>query len=240
MSHSSRASILLIEDEPVTAELVREGLEADGYQVRHAATGGAGLAVFDSLQPDLVLLDLMLPDIDGLVVCTNLRAASDVPIIICSGTHRRWETVLGLKLGADDFVLKPFDPDELEARVEVVLRRRRVRHLNRRPTSSEVRVGHLQVDRRMRRITLDGQSLRLSSVEFDLLWALATRPNDTVSREELARAAWGDKNERGERTVEGRIRRLRAKLAAAGEAPAIVAVRGFGYRLIDNSMRATG
>ena len=233
-----RASILVVEDEPLTAELVGEALTKLGYEVSWAATGAAALKVVGEAAPDLVLLDLMLPDVDGLVLCAMLRGLTDAPIIIDSGTGRRWESVLGLKLGADDFVAKPFDLDELEARVEAALRRVRARQPAKAPQRRpEMRLGALTVDRRLRRITLGDQALRLSSVEFDLLSTLMSQPNQTVSRAQLALAAWGGKNQDGERSVEGRIRRLRSKLGRGTSVLGlkIVAVRGSGYKLVERA-----
>jgi two-component system, OmpR family, response regulator RegX3 len=231
-----RASILLVEDEPVTAELVGEALRGRGYETRWVGTGAEALSAVGHVAPDLVLVDLMLPDMDGLVLCANLRHLTDAPIIIGSGTQRQWEAVVGLKLGADDFVPKPFDLDELEARVEAALRRQRRRaQAPPPPPRPQTRLGALKVDRRSRRITVDDQALRLSAVEFELLSVLISRPNETVSRAQLARAAWGAKYQHGERSVEGRIRRLRTKLGGAPSdlGLAIVAVRGSGYKLVE-------
>jgi DNA-binding response OmpR family regulator len=214
-----------------------------GYAVQQAASGTEALEAVQRAAPEVVLLDLILPDMDGLLLCANLRATTRVPIIVCSGTPRHSERVLALKLGADAFLTKPLDLDELEARIQVLVRRRRAATTEPETSVSkrEVRLGALTLDRRLRRITLGERPLRLSSVEFDMLAALASRPNETISREQLAQAAWGGKNAQGERAVEGRIRRLRAKLGGPrGDAPPIVAVRGFGYKLVDRRAGASG
>src|SRR5438270_9367621 len=176
-------AILLVEDDPDTARSLTKALESSGYRVTAVDTGTEARSIIEHVQPDLILLDLMLPDTDGLVLTTALKTLTRAPIIICSARQEQVDRVLGLKLGADDFVAKPFDLDELEARVEAALRRVRARQPAKAPQRRpEMRLGALTVDRRLRRITLGDQALRLSSVEFDLLSTLMSQPNQTVSR----------------------------------------------------------
>ena len=183
--------------------------------------------------PDLILLDLMLPDIDGLVLCSQLKGVSDVPVIICTASGRRSDPVLGLKLGADDFVRKPFDVDDLVARVEAVLRRAR-----RRPARGlaplgppVVRVGELVIEPTRRRARLGGESLPLTPTEFRLLTVLA-QSDDVLSRDYLAQEVWGYADASNSRTIDVHIRRLRVKLASRSvPGPVIIAVRGTGYRI---------
>lgn len=144
-----RSSILVVEDDPAIAEVEKEILEFSGYHVELASTGSEGRSALERTRPDLVILDLMLPDIDGLVMLANIRTNSDVPILVCSATTSQWDTILALKLGADDFVGKPFDADALEARVEAVLRRSQ--HVAEPPTHSDGGFSHTPHPRRARR-----------------------------------------------------------------------------------------
>jgi len=185
--------------------------------------------------PDLILLDLMLPDIDGLVLCSLLKSVSDVPIIICSGSTRRADPILALKLGADDFVRKPFDVDDLLARIEAVLRRAPPRPENGRPPPrpTELRVGKLVVEPARRRALLGGEALALTPTEFRLLTVLVAQADEILSREYLAVEVWGYADVSNGRTIDVHIRRLRLKLANSGvPGPTIISVRGMGYRIV--------
>ncbi len=236
MVYSDRAlsrTIMLVEDDPAVAQTLADVLESGGYQTWHAENGADAKAMMERGRPDLVILDLMLPDVDGLVLCSSLKALADVPIIICSATNERRDKILGLKLGADDFIAKPFDIYELEARVEAVLRRVTQAHAAPQPTHVEqMRIGDLAIDRSRRRVTLGGAALQLTPTEYRLLSALASRPDEILSREELAQRVWGYQDASSGRTIDVHIRRLRVKLAGGPvPAPAIVSVRGFGYKL---------
>jgi two-component system response regulator MtrA len=245
------ATILLIEDDPEIALTLRDVLEARSYHVEHADTGAVGEEMVESIHPDLVILDLMLPDADGLVLCANIKAKMDVPIIICSATVRKRDSVLGFKLGADDFVPKPFEPAELEARVEAVLRRAAQSHAaaDGAPAAGDpadlrglapipaggaerIRIGQLEIDNSRRSVTLGGSPVSVTPTESRLLRALASRPEQVLSREELAEQVWGYQDSGISRAMDVHMRRLRAKLAEGPvPSPPIVSVRGFGFKI---------
>jgi DNA-binding response OmpR family regulator len=173
--------------------------------------------------------------VDGLVLCSGLMAIADVPIVICSATPQKRDAILGLKLGADDFVAKPFDIYELEARLEAVLRRSRLVPPNEpTPRSRErMRVGTLTIEPARRRVLVGTQPLGLTAMEFRLLSALAARHDEVVTRKDLAVNVWDDEDAGKRRTIDVHVRRLRAKLGAATmRAPSIVAVHGVGYKLV--------
>ena len=237
LERSSRATILVIEDEPPVARVLIEALESSGYRVWHAADGAEARDLLGRAQPDLILLDLILPDIDGLVLCDALRSQVQVPIVICSGTYRRNDPILGLKLGADDFIHKPFQVDELLARVEANLRRSRPRAKPREPET--LRAGGLVVDARRRRVLLGDEPLPLTPTEYKLVVALAAWPEHVVSRDDLARGVWGYADASSSRTIDVHVRRLRQKLSARLLGPQIVAVRGSGYKLVPGEAPAT-
>lgn len=228
-------TILLVEDDTAVARTLTDVLESAGYRVWHVENGGDAKAMLEHSKPDLIVLDLMLPDVDGLVLCSSLKAMADVPLIICSATNQTRDRVLGLKLGADDFIGKPFDIYEFEARVQAVMRRSG--HSARGPEpvatpSDQIRIGDLVVDRSRRRVTLGNEALQLTPTEYRLLVALASRPDEVLTREELAQLVWGYQDVSAGRTIDVHIRRLRVKLASGPvTAPPIISVRGFGYKI---------
>jgi DNA-binding response OmpR family regulator len=225
---------MLVEDDAPIAQTLTDALESTGYRVWHVENGADAKALLEQRRPDLIILDLMLPDVDGLVLCSGLKSIADVPIVICSATPQKRDAILGLKLGADDFVAKPFDIYELEARIEAVLRR--TNHSRQAeqaaPPSDHMRVGDLVIDRSRRRVTLGGEPIQLTPTEYRLVSALASRPDEILSRDELAQLVWGYQDASSGRTIDVHIRRLRVKLGQGPvPAPAIVAVRGFGYKI---------
>jgi DNA-binding response OmpR family regulator len=227
-----KATILLVEDDPAVSTMLRDRLQAGGYAVWRAENAAEGEIMADALQPDLIILDLMPPDRHGLVLCAELRERHAAPIIICSATKPEHEPVLGLKLGAVDFIRKPFAADELEARVEAALRRAGAEREGARPPEAPLRLGPLMVDQARWRATLGGEALPLTATEYRLLCLLVARPDAVLSREELAEAVWGAYDDGIGRSLEVHVRRLRAKLNRGPvPAPALVTVRGFGYRL---------
>ena len=233
-SPNTSPTILLAEDDPIVAGLLVDVLTAKGYCVWHATSGAEAEAMVGEVHPDLIVLDLMLPDTNGLVLCATLRAGSHVPIIICSGTKRKDDPVLGLKLGADDFVAKPFSIHELLARIEVALRRvaGRAPAPATAPPSGQ-HVGNLAIDRAHCQVLLGGKPLHLTPTEYRLLCALADRPGEVVSHQELAKQVWGTYDWGVGRSLEVHMRRLRARLAAGPvPPPALVTLRGFGYKLV--------
>jgi DNA-binding response OmpR family regulator len=234
MTHTqTRASILLAEDDPVVASMLKDVLESKGYSVWHAESGAEVEAILKDSVPDLILLDLMLPDTNGLVLFFDIRARADVPVIICSGTKRKEDSVLGLRLGAEDFICKPFSTHELQARIEAVLRRTRVRHNTDADTSNAVdRFASLQVDRGRCRVTLGNEELQLTPTEYRLLSLLVRHGDEVVAKKDLADNVWGYYDPDVGRTLDVHMRRLRAKLKNASEsAPTLETVRSFGYRL---------
>jgi DNA-binding response OmpR family regulator len=232
----ARASVLVVEDDPDIAHLLVDALELADYRVWHAADGHEARACIESARPDLVLLDLVLPDMDGLVLCSLLKSMAEVPIIICSASSRRSDPVLSLKLGADDFVRKPFEIEDLLARVEAVLRRAPPRPATTAappaPRQAQLRVGELVVEPGRRRATLAGEVVPLTPTEFRLLTALVGHPESVLTRDRLAREVWGYADATNGRTIDVHVRRLRVKLSHGRVlGPSIVSVRGMGYRI---------
>jgi len=234
---NARTHILVVEDDPSAAGMLRDLLESSGYQVAVAASGAQAKAMVEEVRPDLVILDLMLPDMDGLVLCSEIRsqAQSDIPIIVCSGTVRRRDAILALRLGADDFVQKPFDIYDLEARIEAVLRRAHQQKQQHASEPDHYRVGDLVIDRSRRHVTLGGEELQLTPTEYRLIYTLASRPDEVFSRDELAQRVWGYRDASSGRAIDVHIRRLRVKLDSASvPPPPIISVRGFGYKLVSS------
>jgi two-component system response regulator RegX3 len=214
--------ILVVEDEDAIAEPLVAGLRREGFDVDRAATGAAALET--SLRPDLVLLDLRLPDLDGLDVCRALRERSGVPIIVVTARGEESDRVVGLELGADDYVVKPFGVRELIARIRAVMRRTSARPHDDGP----LRVGELVVDTRARRAQLDERELELTPKEFDLLAALASDPGAAISRRRLLEEVWETSWYGSSKTIDVHVAALRRKL---GDPSLIETVRGVGFRL---------
>jgi DNA-binding response OmpR family regulator len=231
----ARASVLVVEDDPEVARTLVDGLEYADYRVWHAVDGHEAREHIERARPDLILLDLMLPDVDGLVLCSLLKSIADVPIVICSASHRRSDAILSLKLGADDFVRKPYELDDLLARIEAVLRRAPPRAVGSPlppPRATELHVGELTVEPARRRALLRGEALALTPTEFRLLMVLAAHAETVLSRDQLAQEVWGYADASNGRTIDVHIRRLRVKLSQGHvPAPSVVSVRGMGYRL---------
>ncbi|HZR96192.1 MAG TPA: response regulator transcription factor [Gaiellaceae bacterium] len=215
--------ILVVEDEDAIAEPLVDGLRREGYDVDRAPNGTAALD--EALEPDLVLLDLRLPDMDGLDVCRALRSRSDVPIIVVTARGEESDRVVGLELGADDYVVKPFGLRELIARIRAVSRRTAARTGN---DAAPLRVGGLTVDIRARRASLDGRDLELTPKEFDLLVALAEDPGAAISRRRLLEDVWETSWYGSAKTIDVHVAALRRKLGDPGW---IETVRGIGFRL---------
>jgi two-component system response regulator RegX3 len=220
-SENAVVRILLVEDEDSIALPLAEGLRREGFVVERAATGAEALAAASA---DLVLLDLRLPDIDGLDVCRSLRERSDVRIIIVTARGEESDRVVGLELGADDYLVKPFGLRELIARIRAVTRRTSARGAVHEP----LRVGALEIDERARRATLDGAALELTPKEFDLLAALARDPGAAISRRRLLEDVWETSWYGSSKTIDVHVAALRRKLGDPGW---IETVRGVGFRL---------
>ncbi|MBU2609274.1 MAG: response regulator transcription factor [Chloroflexi bacterium] len=226
----SKGKILVVDDEPKIVNTVRAYLEREGYQVLEADDGRQALEIFRQEPPDLIVLDLMLPEIDGLEVCRQIRRSSDVPIIMLTARQEDADKLIGLELGADDYVTKPFSPRELVARVRVVLRRARPTPVP--ATPSRLALGDLLLDEERFEATCHGQLLSLTVTEFRLLAALAKNPGRVLSRAQLLDIL-GESYEGYERTIDAHVKNLRRKLAAAGPGGGcnIATVHGVGYKL---------
>ncbi len=221
--------VLLVEDDRRLADLTREYLEGHGVHVSHVADGRRGLEEALRGRFDAVLLDLMLPGLDGLEVCRAIRARSDVPVIVLTARGEEADRVMGLETGADDYVAKPFSPRELLARIRAVVRRAKGRAG---PALALVRVGGLVVDPGARRATLHGKEIPLTGYEFALLDALARRAGRVLSRERLMELARGSAEEAFDRSVDVHVSRLRQKLGDDPKHPRLIkTVRGSGYLL---------
>jgi len=223
----SGGTILLVEDEQNIASLVSLYLRNEGYTVEHVTDGASALAAAQRIEPVLVILDVMLPGIDGLEVCRRLRASSAVPIIMLTARDGEVDRVLGLELGADDYVTKPFSPRELVARVKAVLRR-----LDR-PDEPAARadtlaVGEVAIDVDRRIVTVAGEPAELTAKEFDLLAFLARNRGIVFSRDRLLQTVWGYERPVDTRTVDSHVKSLRQKLGAGGVV--VQTVRGVGYK----------
>jgi DNA-binding response OmpR family regulator len=226
--------VLVVDDDLDFSRVLSELLSSTGRDVRTAESGSAARASLAEFPADLVILDLMLPDEDGLALCAHLRARLDVPIIVCSGTNRRHDGPLALRLGADDFLAKPFDLADFEARVDAVLRRASSPGPQRpAEESAELSVGNLFVSRTRRHVRMGDEELLMTPTEYRLVYALASHPDKVVSRSNLADSVWGYQDATMGRTIDVHIRRLRVKLGAcAASPPAILAVRGEGYEML--------
>ena len=222
-------TILIVDDEPIVREVVDRYLRQDGFRVESAVDGPDALRRFAAARPDLVLLDLMLPGIDGLEVCRRLRAQSNVPIIMLTAKGDETDTIIGLGVGADDYVAKPFSPRELVARTKAVLRRAGTP-----PPVAEgdaLRFGRLTIRPDRRAVEIDGAAVELTAREFDLLLFLAGRPGQVFSRDQLLDKVWDWSYASDGGTVTVHVRRLRQKIEAEPERPRHVkTVWGAGYK----------
>ena len=231
----SRRKILVVDDEPKLVRVVREYLEHDGYRVVSAGDGREALERFRQERPDLVVLDVMLPELDGLEVCRRIRRDSAVPILMLTARAEEVDELIGLELGADDYVAKPFSPRTLLARVRSVLRRAvPAEEYEAGGSEAPLSVGPLRVDPSRHEATWNGAPLALTPTEFRLLWALARRPGRVFGRLELLERIQGEAYAGYERTVDAHVKNLRKKLAGAGgdgAAESVATVPGVGYKL---------
>jgi two-component system OmpR family response regulator len=222
------ARILLVDDDPNLREVARYALEQAGFAVEQAANGRDALAAAERRAPDLIVLDVRMPELDGLEVCRALRKTSSVPIVFLSSADEEIDRVLGLELGGDDYLGKPFSPRELVARVKAVLRRREPAPGEAAPAKI-LRRGRLSLDGDRFEASWDGRAVILTVTEFNLLAALLRAPGKVFTRDELIARAY-DGNVVSERTIDSHLRRVRQKFAALG-AEVIETVHGVGYRL---------
>jgi DNA-binding response OmpR family regulator len=230
----SEQSVLVVEDTEEIRELVCTVLRRAGMDVRAVASGAEALAEVRRAAPDVVVLDLGLPDADGTEVCRQVRAESECYVLMLTARAEEVDLLIGLAVGADGYMAKPFSPRELVARVQAMLRRPRVPAPNPAPVEESVlRLAGLEVDEDSREVRVDGAVVDLTRTEFDLLAALASRPGRVLQRETLLREVWQTDWEGSVRLVEAHMSNLRRKLQAAGLAsPEIRTVRGVGYRLV--------
>ena len=224
--------VLVVDDEPHIRTVLRGYLQADGFEVAEAADGAAALAAMRDQPADLVLLDVMMPGIDGLEVLRQLRTFSDVYVILVTARAEELDKLLGLGVGADDYVTKPFSPRELKARIKSVLRRKAPE------AAQEVLVaGPVTLDPIAHRVTIGGTEIALGPTEFRLLRFFMARPERVHSRTQLLDLVWGDHVYIEERTIDVHVRRLRVALEPFGADRMIETVRGSGYRLVPAAVR---
>jgi DNA-binding response OmpR family regulator len=221
------STVLVVDDEAIVRDVVVRYLRRDGHETREAATGDEARRILEAESPELVVLDVMLPGIDGLELCRWIRSRSDLPVIMLTARGEETDRIVGLELGADDYVTKPFSPRELAARVRTVLRRARDS-----PADTERAVlGRFEVDATAREVRRDGALLRLTAREFDLLWFLLSHPRRVFSREQLMDSVWGYTSALDTGTVTVHIRRLREKVEDDPSRPRFLeTVWGVGYR----------
>ena len=227
------STILVVDDEPKIVRLARDYLEKNGFRVVTAGDGNSALAMARREKPDLIVLDLLLPGMDGREVCRILRNESDVPIIMLTALSEESDQIVGLEIGADDYIVKPFSPRALVARVRALLRR--VQGGVKAP--SVIRVGDLEIDAEGYTVTLKGKALRLTPSEFDLLALLARHPGQTMTRQQLMDDLYGGAASSVDRSVDSHVKNLRRKLESVSNTRFIETVYGVGYRFAAGEMK---
>lgn len=205
-------TIVVIEDEEAIASAVAARLNSEGYRVEIALDGNAGVALTERVQPSLVVLDLMLPGVDGLEVCRRIQRERRTPVLILTARDSETDMLVGLGVGADDYMTKPFSPRELVARVAAILRRVDDGNGSGSGANATLRVGDVEIDTTSRRVRLGGVQVHLTATEFDLLACLASRPGTVMTRERLLADVWGYRDGSGARTVDSHVRAIRRKL----------------------------
>jgi DNA-binding response OmpR family regulator len=226
---SEMATVLVVDDEPIVRDVVVRYLQRDGFDTLEAPDGDSARAIIQSGRPDLVVLDVMLPGTDGLALCRWIRADSDLPVIMLTALGEAADRIVGLELGADDYVTKPFSPRELAIRVRNVLKRAEV------PPAAAATLSFdgLTIDGKTRDVSLDGKAQRLTGKEFDLLFFLASNPGEVFSRAQLMERVWGYEAALDTGTVTVHIRRLRSKIERDPSVPRhLETLWGVGYRFV--------
>lgn len=227
------AKILIVDDEPAVTDLLAYNLRKANYVVQVAGDGRQALETAQKYHPDLILLDVMIPEMDGLDVCRELRKTSTTPIIMITARGEEVDRIVGLELGADDYVCKPFSMRELMARIKAVLRRGRSDEKDQLLSPVLAGPGGLKIDPESRRVTIGEAVITLTRLEFNVLHILTQNQGRVLTRERLLELAWGYDFSGDTRTVDSTVKRLRAKLrSATPEADSIEAVRGVGYRMV--------
>ena len=219
------SKILVVDDDPHIRELVRVFLEREGLAVHEASDGLEALAKLETVKADLVILDVMMPNMDGWELCRRLRQSGDFPLLMITAKGETSQKIKGFQLGTDDYLVKPFEPVELVARVKALLKRYRI------ASSQTVQVGDLIMDRRTHELTVGGRPLTVPLKEFELLFTLASYPGRTLSRDQLIEDIWGYDFEGNERTLDVHINRLRERFPEELHSFRIRTIRGLGYRL---------
>jgi two-component system, OmpR family, response regulator len=219
------SKILVVDDDAHIRELVRVFLKNDGLDVYEAADGLEALQRLETVKADLVVLDIMMPNMDGWELCRQLRAAYDIPILMLTAKGETSQKIKGFQLGTDDYLVKPFEPLELVARVNALLKRYRI------ASSQVVSAGELVIDRKTFEVSVRGESIVLPLKEFELLYKLASYPGKTITREQLIEDIWGYDFEGNERTLDVHINRLRERFPEEKHSFRIRTIRGLGYRL---------
>jgi two-component system, OmpR family, response regulator len=217
--------ILVVDDDPHICELVRLFLERDGFDVIEASDGVEALSKLDSVKADLAVIDVMMPNMDGWQLCRELRATFDIPILMLTAKAETVDKLKGFQAGTDDYLVKPFEPLELVARVNALLKRYRI------ATSQTIQVGELSMDRKTFKVMVNDENLTLPHKEFELLFKLASYPGRTFSREQLIEDVWGFDFRGNDRTLDVHINRLRDRFPEERHSFKITTIRGLGYRL---------
>lgn len=231
---AKRANVMVVDDDADIASLIGETLRDEGYVVRTVTDARQATTVFEEFKPDLITLDVMMPSVDGISLCLQLRKESDVPVLFISARNDPPDRVVGLRMGADDYIGKPFDVNELIARVEALLRRGRTPLHEEKPTR-QLRFDNFVIDLASLQAVKGDKQILLTPTEFKLLRALAAEPGRVFSREDLLTGVWGYQPTEDSRLVDVHCGRLRKRLANAGVTEvSIETSRGFGYRLISN------
>ena len=218
-------NVLIVDDDPHIRELVRLFLRAEGFDVYEAADGVEALARLETIKAEMVILDVMMPNMDGWELCRELRASYDIPLLMLTAKGETAQKIKGFQLGTDDYLVKPFEPLELAARVKALLKRYRI------ATSQTVQVGELRMDRKSFAATVHDRDLALPRKEFELLFKLASHPGRTFSRDQLIEDIWGYDFAGNERTLDVHINRLRERFPENQHSFRIRTIRGLGYRL---------
>ena len=233
-----KTTILVVDDEPPIGDIVASALTRKGYEVIYADGGTSAMQLFQTRPIDLVILDIMMPEMDGFTVCDWLRGRSSVPIIMLTAKGSVNDIVHGFKVGADDYMTKPFSVKELDVRVEAILRR--VSWFDDQTPKKAVDIGEISVDAEARVATMMGDLVHLTPMEFELLYYMMTHAGEALSKRELFRQVWGYEASDGSNLVEVGVRRLREKIEKDPSSPRyILTVRGVGYRFVDKEGWAT-
>ncbi len=223
--------ILVVDDDPHIRELARVFLQHEGFAVCEATDGAEALSVLETVTVDMVILDIMMPNMDGWELCRQLRAYYDFPLLMLTAKGETHDKIQGFQLGTDDYLIKPFEPLELVLRVKALLKRYRI------ATSQTVQVGELWMDRKTFEVRVDGENITLPLKEFELLFKLASYPGKTLSRDQLIEDIWGYDFEGNERTLDVHINRLRERFPEGRYSFKIRTIRGLGYRMEADSSR---